>query len=170
MVTDYDWIYSSMIHRIVILVELWFIEPDSIPMKKYSIYFVILITVIACDSPPKENSKSEVPLEVKDESINEISLVGILDGKWKSEGNDGTVSNFLEFESSSKEFYAWVADESKPETVSGSYEIIGDTLLQLTYPDFNYQEHFAFDSIAENYLDMFSLGVSAGNLIYQKQE
>tara|TARA_B100001250_G_C19591128_1_gene696366 strand:- start:342 stop:761 length:420 start_codon:yes stop_codon:yes gene_type:complete len=139
-------------------------------MKKYSIYFVIFITVIACDSSSKEKSNSEVPLEGKEESTEVLKLVDILDGKWKSEGNDGTVSNFLEFESSSKEFYAWVADESKPATVSGSYEIIGDTLLQLTYPEFNYQEHFAFDSIAENYMDMFSLGVSAGNLIYEKQD
>lgn len=130
------------------------------------IWFVLLIFAYACDSSKQAESRSEKSAE----EISDVALSSILEGKWKSEGNAGTVANYLEFDQTSKTFYAWVADDSKPESESGTYKIIGDTILQLSYPEFNYQEHFAFDSVSKAYMDMFSLGVSAGNLVYQKQK
>lgn len=92
----------------------------------------------------------------------------MLVGQWKTEGNLGVVSNWLEFDSSSNQFYAWLDYELRPTNPSGNYQIVSDTILQISYKDYNESKKFAFDSVSQNYIDMWSLGVGAGNLIYER--
>ncbi len=92
----------------------------------------------------------------------------ILHGQWKTEGNEGVISSWLEFDSTNMEFYKWLTDEEKPSVSSGNYEVKSDSILELSYSAYNERQQFVLDSFSQNYIDLYSLGISAGNLIYNR--
>lgn len=123
----------------------------------------IFVLMIACGDS-KEKAKQ---IEVAEESV---ALSEVIEGQWKTEGTEATSAQWREFDSSTKEFYSWSFGEPRGSKPSGTYEIIGDTVLQFLWVEYNEIVKYGFDSVSENYLDMWSYGVGAGNFIYEKMD
>ncbi|MEM9832908.1 MAG: hypothetical protein AAF944_19910 [Bacteroidota bacterium] len=94
----------------------------------------------------------------------------ILHGQWFSEGNEGVVPHWTEFDSFKSTYTMWLVDEEKPEDSNYTYKLISNDLLEIS--DISYRDirQFAFDSINWNYIDLAPLGPSAGKLIYQRKK
>ncbi len=144
-------------------------------MKQKTPCILLILFLISCGTANRKEAPEPVEGEVagiqSTESANQTDppeLQNVLSGQWRTEGNVGVVPKWLEFDPPTKAFYGWLEDEPRPSHPTGNYKIIADTLLELSYSKYNERERFAFDSINQNYLDMWSLGVSAGNLVYKR--
>lgn len=139
-------------------------------MTDKNLCFLVILLLFSCGTPTQKEEATE-QLEEESEQAKETEtpeLSDLIAGQWKTIGNEGVVPNWLEFDSSTMKFYSWLDEESRPSNSSGSYSIVKDTLLSLFYSEYNEIETFGFDSISKNYLDIWSTGVSAGNLIYER--
>lgn len=126
--------------------------------------FLLGLTFFSCEDNSK-NTKDDQPEE------NQIQLVldvNLFSGVWKTEGNEGLVAYWLDFNPETNQFFKWSDDESKPEKASGTFKIMEDSTLELFYTEYKELQQFKINTINENSFDILSLGVSAGNLIFNK--
>ena len=132
---------------------------------------VILVLLTSCGGSTQKTTLIE---SIRNPQLGEvqksIKLSQVSEGQWNSEGNEYSSAQWLEFDSSKKEFYSWGLGEPKLTKASGTYEVIGDTVLQFFWAEHNETVKYGFDSINENYLDMWSYGVSTSHFIYKKKE
>lgn len=142
-------------------------------MKHTSIIALsILVTFFySCsDSTEKKQEAENTTSYQLDEVVKSVTFSQVLEGQWSTEGTEASSAQWREFDGSSKEFYSWVDGATRLSKPSGTYEVIGDTALQLSYTEYNKIVTYRIDSISENYMDLMPYGVSAGNFIYEKKE
>lgn len=135
-------------------------------MNKQILTFLssLILLFFSCNNSKEGNQK----IENKDVAIKAPNLNKIVIGQWKTEGNEGVVPKWIEFDSLNNEFYSWVEDEVKPSNFSGSFKIIGDTVIQFIYAEFNEKQQYKINSINKDKLDIISLGISTGSIVYNK--
>ena len=104
---------------------------------------------------------------VTTDSIN-IGLNIDLTGQWKTAGHESIVPNWLEFDPANDEFYGWHVSESRPATSTGKYQVNSDSLLVFSYAEYSSKVYYSIDSVTENYLEITSIDVNHGKLIYEK--
>lgn len=91
-----------------------------------------------------------------------------LSGQWFSDGNEGVVDHWLEFDNASMNFFSWLDDDLMKSIPAGSFELENKTLT-LNHSEFEDVEKYRINSLTDNQLSLTPLGISAGNLIYSKQ-
>ena len=133
-------------------------------MNNISITFAALIFIIfsSCSEHIKIKTKPK-----ENQNIN-TAFVELFGGQWKTEGNEGIVAHWLKFDPTNSLFYKWHNDEAIPHNPTGKYQIIADTVLQLTYSEYNEKQRFVFENIQNGTIELLPLGVGAGNLIYKR--
>ena len=75
-----------------------------------------------------------------------------LSGEWFSEGNEGVVDHWLEFDNASKNFYSWLDDELLKSIPAGTFELENE-ILTLNHIEFNEAEKYfeEAESINQNF-------------------
>lgn len=138
-------------------------------MKKYIVQTIIIVLISACSNSNEKEQQIENTIKPQIEEVEEtLNVFQTLEGQWKTEGNEALSPLWLEFDSSKNEFYNWGDEENRPTSSTGEYKLIGDSIIQLIYHEYQWVEKYAINSIDNNELDIISLGVSAGNLVYKK--
>ena len=134
-------------------------------MKKYlsPILTVIILLLMSACSDSKEKSRNE---EGNKPAV--LSLSKVIEGQWRTEGSEGNVPHWREFDPSNNTFRSWSHKGPKLSKPDGFYEVIGDTVLQLTYEEEEVTVKYGLDSLSENFLEMWYYGVSASNLVYNR--
>lgn len=123
-----------------------------------TMFFTILITSCSDNIETKKSLSEETSTPVTE----------FLKGQWKTEGNEGIVSKWLEFDSLKNDFYAWSDEEKRPSSISGNFKVIGDSIIEFSYTEYPETQQYAIKSIKDDKLEIISVGVSAGNLVYKK--
>jgi len=141
-------------------------------MNKYlSIVISLLLLNSACSNSEEDNKQVEsTPLKPVEEVAKHLPVIEILNGQWKTKGNEGVVPKWLEFNSSENSYYSWLDEEKRPTEIDGSFKIIGDSIIELLHAEYKELHQFRINSINKDVLDIVSMGVSAGNLVYKKTE
>lgn len=143
-------------------------------MKSILTPFFVLI-LIGCDlSERNSNEVKTLPrnidsvLLIDDIAKQRVDPNKVLHGFWYTDGNEGTVPNWIEFDSTSSEYYTWRAEDVWGDQLSGSYKVLNNSDLELFNEEYNDIRRYAFDSISSNYFDLSPYGPSAGNSVYVK--
>ncbi len=130
----------------------------------------LLFLISSCDSITQKETIEDSEEEKIDQTIENEPLIinQVIGGQWLAQGNEGIVSNWLEFDTTSMTFSSWLDGEIKPSNPLGEFAIIQDSLLQLSNYQYRRPDTYGFDSISIDYLNLWSTGVNAGNLIYRR--
>lgn len=142
-------------------------------MKIFNLLFLVII-IQSCgqigDNELIEENKSSIQKDsvILEKQIDYTDLHNVLTGQWRTEGNDGVVPNIIEFDSSHMKFKFWLTEDQRPTNSSGLFKIVSDSLLHMEYLDYIGTVDYSFDSISQNYIEITSLGINAGNLIYRR--
>lgn len=135
--------------------------------------FIILIIVIVSCSPKKKESLEQefTELASNTESTQQMlpsepnKLYSRVFGQWYTEGNEGVVPHWFEFESKGSNFYSWIdKEEERSELPTGTYEIVSDSILQLHYNEYGQVEKHYLNFYEEDKIVLTPFGPSAGEL------
>ena len=122
----------------------------------------MLLVLSACgDSKEKSQKEEENKPAV-------LSLSKAIEGQWRTEGSEGNAPHWREFDPTSNTFRSWNHKGPRLSEPDGFYEVIGDTVLQLTFKEGEVPYKYGLDSLSENFLEMWYYGVSASNLVYHR--
>lgn len=136
------------------------------------INYLLIFLVFACQIENKtENDKVDSYDQSNETEPKRITKkIPSLHGTWFTNGNEGIVPSWIEFDSSDFSYYSWLDDEIIAGEPSGTYKIVEGRIIELDSKEFNYVERHTIDSITSNYMKISSTGVNAGPLEYQRKE
>jgi len=132
---------------------------------KLTLTFCLLISLSTCN----DAEETKTPTKVQKETHATPLFVELLIGQWQTESNEGMITKWLEFDSSTTTFYEWANEENRPKNASGNFNLIGDSIIDLLYIEFNKHHQYKINSIQNNTLDIVPKD-STGHLIYKKTE
>ncbi|MEO1255112.1 MAG: hypothetical protein AAFY41_09535, partial [Bacteroidota bacterium] len=149
---------------------------------KYCVLIISLVLFSCQSSNEQANSEGELTQETSDTEINNSEerdsprtsssepsfKPDQLSGQWFSNGNEGVVDHWLEFDNTSKNFYSWLDDELLKSIPAGTFELENETLT-LNHIEFNEAEKYRINSLTGDQLNLTPMGISAGDLVYSKR-
>jgi len=139
-------------------------------MKNYFILtlsYILLVLLSACSHSTEKSQQEGQGIESKPLAL---KLSKVLEGQWKAEEAEGIPPHWREFDPTNNTFRTWSHNGPRLSKPDGSYEVIGDTVLQITSGDDEAPRKYGLDSLSDDYLEMWYYGVSASNLIYQRAD
>lgn len=133
---------------------------------------LILIILFSCTKRSESNSEQlkESANEIERETDNEIDFNLHLQGIWFTEGNEGVVPNWIEFDTVNMSYSNWNDGELKSNSLNGEFVIINDSILEVRFAEYNDFQRYAFDSLSTYYIVLFPLGPNAGNLTFTRKK
>ncbi|MFT6246476.1 MAG: hypothetical protein ACI93L_003427 [Cyclobacteriaceae bacterium] len=133
---------------------------------------LILIIMFSCNKPTESNSEQakETLNEIESGTNDEIDFNFHLQGIWYTEGNEGVVPNWIEFDTVHMSYSNWNNDELKSNSLDGEFLIINNSILEVRFTEYNDIQRYYFDSLTTYFMVLSPLGPNAGDLTFIRKK